>query len=110
MIMTNYIELLEKSIGYASNYMLGLSAQTNTEVLGIDMSIEGLRSQKYSVGIFIFLIISLILFAIIIWLYVPKKGKEGMKLGEKIMFGCIISGIFIAIAMGYLQLIDGFLL
>ncbi len=110
MFMTNYIESLEKITQYVTYYMLSLSAQSNNEVLGIDMSIEGLRSQKYSVGIFVFLVISLILFAIIIWMYVPKKGKDAMKLGEKIMFGCIISGIFIAIAMGYLQLIDGFLL
>lgn len=90
--------------------LLQLSAENKSELFGIDMSIEGLRSQEYSYGIFGFLIVSLIFFAIIIWLYIPKQGKKPLKTGEKIMFGAIISGIFIAIAMGYLQLIEGYLL
>ncbi len=91
---------------------LALKAQAATGdnmLFGIDMSIEGLRSQKYSQAIFVFLIISLIFFAFIIYLYVPK-GKSRLKTGEKIMFGSIIAGIFIAVALGWLQLIDGYLL
>lgn len=108
--MISIIELFEKSAGYLTGFALQMQAEKSKEFLGIDMSIEGLRSQEYSYGIFGFLVVSLIFFAIIIWLYVPKKGNKGMKTGEKIMFGAIISGIFIAIAMGYLQLVDGYLL
>lgn len=84
----------------------------DNRVLGIDMSIEGLRSQTFSVGIFIFLVISLIFFSIIIYYYLPKgkDNKNKLKTGEKYMFGAIICGIFIAIGMGWLQLIEGFLL
>ncbi|VAW85995.1 hypothetical protein MNBD_GAMMA16-69 [hydrothermal vent metagenome] len=86
-----------------------IAAATEKDMLfGIDMSIEGLRSQKYSQGIFAFLILSLIFFAFIIYMYMPKDGS--LKLGEKIMFGALIAGLFIAVGMGYLQLIDGYLL
>ena len=87
-----------------------VEAAQNTTVFGLDLSIESLRSRKFSVGIFIFLIVSLIIFAVIIWIYWPKRGKEeGLKRGEKIMFGAIIMGLFIAVAFGWLQLIEGYL-
>ena len=99
------------SIEHFLTQPLLLVVEKNNELLGIDMSIEGLRSQEYSVAIFVFLVISLIYFGVIIWLYMPKaKDKNKLKTGEKIMFGSLIAGIFIAIAMGYLQLIEGFLL
>jgi len=73
------------------------------------MSIEGLRAYEFSVYIFIFLIMSLILFTFIIWLYLPKKIAH-LKTGEKIMFGAMGFGIIIAIVIGYIQLIEGYLL
>lgn len=79
-------------------------------VFGIDMSIEGLRSQKFSRGIFVFLVLSLILFSVIIWLYMPRKGKAPLKTGEKVMFGAIIGGVFLAIIIGWIQLIEGYLI
>jgi len=91
--------------------MFSVEEVKDSRVLGIDMSIEGLRSQSFSVGIFIFLVISLIFFSMIIYFYLPRgKDKEKLKTGEKYMFGAIISGIFIAIGVGWLQLIEGFLL
>ncbi|MFV2057181.1 MAG: hypothetical protein ACC707_11985 [Thiohalomonadales bacterium] len=91
-------------------YAISTAANDGNIVLGIDMSIEGLRAQKYSVGIFVFLVISLIFFSGIIYLYVPRKGKEGLKTGEKFMFGSIIAGVFIAVAVGWLELIEGYLI
>jgi len=38
-------------------YSITAGATDSNVVMGIDMSIEGLRSQKYSVGIFVFLLI-----------------------------------------------------
>jgi len=94
-----------------SGFLVNLSVQTEKSsiVMGIDMSIEGLRAQKYSVGIFVFLIISLVFFSMIIYFYLPK-GENKLKRGEKIMFGAIISGIFLAIGIGWLELIDGYLI
>jgi len=85
------------------------SVDPSNIVFGIDMSIEGLRAQKYSVGIFVFLVLSLILFSYIIYLYLPK-GKNKLKTGEKIMFGSIILGVILAIIIGWIQLIEGYLI
>jgi hypothetical protein len=98
------------SIGDSIAASIAVAATDSNIVLGIDMSIEGLRSQKYSVGIFVFLVISLIFFSGIIYLYMPREGRPGLKTGEKIMFGSIIAGVFIAIAVGWLELIEGYLI
>jgi hypothetical protein len=82
---------------------------SNKYFFGIDMSIEGLRSKEYSYYIFGFLIASLILFTYIIYLYLPKN-LSSLKLGEKIMFGSIGMGVVLAIIIGYIQLIEGYLL
>ncbi len=103
---------LMKLWSYFDGLMYAVEETRDSRVLGIDMSIEGLRSQAYSVGIFVFLVISLIFFAIIIYFYLPRgrENKNKLKTGEKFMFGAIISGLFIAIGIGWLQLIEGFLL
>ncbi len=109
-LMQYYLEALYLHVTrYSIELALKAEEIKDTTVLGIDLSIEGLRSQKYSVGIFVFLIISLIFFSIIIYFYIPKGDKK-LKTGEKIMFGAIIMGIFIAIGVGWLQLIEGYLL
>ncbi len=89
-----------------------VQAQTDNKDLlwGMDLSIESLRSQGTSNFIFGFLIVSLIVYAMIIFIYWPKdKNKGGLKTGEKYMMGAIILSIFIAVFFGYLQLIDGYL-
>jgi len=86
-----------------------LADSGNDTVFGIDMSIEGLRSQIFSDYIFGFLILSLILFCYIIYLYLPKNLGD-LKLGEKIMFGSIVIGVILAVIIGYVQLIDGYLI
>lgn len=102
------ITLLIPSVVFADDSALS-PAEKNDIVFGIDMSIEGLRAQEYSIFIFCFLILSLILFGYIIYLYWPK-GDGKLKTGEKIMFGSIIAGIFIAIIIGWVQLIEGYLI
>lgn len=85
-----------------------MSNAQDSVMWGLDLSIEGLRSQKFSRGIFVFLIISLIIFSYILYLYLPK-GKGQLKRGEKIMFGAIICGMIFAIILGWIQLIEGYL-
>ncbi len=85
------------------------SADSSKYVFGIDMSIEGLRSRQYSYYIFGFLILSIILFSYIIYLYLPKGGKS-LKKGEKIMFGALVLGVIAAVIIGWIQLIEGYLL
>ncbi len=115
--ITDGLQLFQRSIfeqvSNINNFIaqsISVAAADSNIVLGIDMSIEGLRSQKYSVGIFVFLVISLIFFSAIIYMYMPRKGKPGLKKGEKVMFGFIIAGVFLAIAVGWIELIEGYLL
>lgn len=91
----------------SSPIAVAVGADSKT-VFGVDMSIESLRSQQYSYFIFGFLVVSIIIFSVIIYLYIQKKGGS-LKRGEKIMVGAIIFGIVIALYFGWLQLVEGFL-
>lgn len=88
--------------------LLMVEGATQPQPFGVDMSIEGLRSYKYSVGIFGFLIVSLIFFGAIVYAYMTRSRKS-LKRGEKVMFGAIIAGMVVAIIFGWLQLIEGVL-
>lgn len=72
-------------------------------------TIEGMRSQEYSVGIFFFLVAGVIVFAAIIarFLWSARKEKSGLKIGEKLMFLWIILGTIVAVGFGALQLLHG---
>lgn len=106
-LISNVIELFFANFGFIPQLMA--EAEGNKYVFGIDMSIESLRSREFSIYIFVFLILSLILFCFIIYLYLPKK-LSALKTGEKIMFGSLVFGVIAAVAIGYIQLIEGFLL
>ncbi len=107
--MTGYLyQLLEQIKSLFSNKMYELLSNENT-VIGIDMSIESLRSKGFSEYIFWFLIMSLVLFCYIIYLYLPKN-LSTLKTGEKVMIGSIVGGVILAIIIGYIQLIEGYLL
>lgn len=105
-------EIMSLTGGYPDlNYLNPLFvqiAQGSTELWGIDLSIEGLRSQRFSRGIFGFLIVSLLVFAVVIYLYLPRDKKQ-LKTGEKVMFGAIIFGMILAVILGWIQLIEGYL-
>jgi hypothetical protein len=74
----------------------------------LDMSIEGMRSQQFSIGVFIFMLIGVAVFAGIIYTVAFGKGAPRvMKLGEKMMFGAIITGTVLAVAFGAMQLVGG---
>ncbi len=100
--------LANTRLGEYSGAML-LKVQENTSTLfGLDMTIEGLNSHRYSVAIFVFLIMQVILFAFMIYIYM-RKSRRALKTGEKVMFGALIMGIFIGVAFGWTQMIEGYL-
>jgi len=71
-------------------------------------TIEGMRGEEYSVGIFIFMLIGVLVFAGVILRFVWMAKKEsGLKTGEKVMFIWIILGTFVAVIFGGLQLLQG---
>ncbi|NDU85568.1 MAG: hypothetical protein G3H99_03030 [Ferrovum sp.] len=76
----------------------------------VDMSIEGMRSQRFSVMIFIFLMIGIGVFSGII--YALMKGRyapEKMRVGEMLMFIAIILGVVVAVIFGATQMLSGYL-
>jgi len=76
----------------------------------LDLSIEGMRSQQFSVGVFFFMLLGIFVFSAIVYSVVfGKYAPKTMRLGEKIMFGGIILGIIIAVIFGALQMLGGYL-
>lgn len=77
----------------------------------VDLSIEGMRSQRFSVGVFFFLLMGIAVFSVII--YNVWKGTSGstkkLKTGEKVMFAAIIMGVIGAVIFGATQMVNGFL-
>ncbi len=84
------------------------SVLSGTPSHGLDLSIEGMRSQQFSVGVFFFLVIGVLVFSGII--YVVAFGRfapKTMKRGEKVMFAAIIVGTILAVVFGGMQLLTG---
>jgi ABC-type amino acid transport system permease subunit len=76
----------------------------------LDLSIEGMRSQQWSEGIFAFLLVGIAVFiGIVIAFMFSKNRSEKIKLGERLMFAAIILGVVVAIAIGAVQLLGGYL-
>lgn len=76
----------------------------------LDLSIEGMRSQQFSVGVFIFMIATIAVFAAIVYFVAfGKFAPKTMRAGEKVMFGAIILGILVAVIFGAIQMLSGYL-
>ncbi|MDQ6993013.1 MAG: hypothetical protein Q9M31_06015 [Mariprofundus sp.] len=91
--------------------MLFSSSVMAAEVVkqSFDLGIESMRSQGYSVFIFIFLMIGIVLFLGIIAVFARTGQGAKLKTGEKVLMLMIVLGVFAAIAFAALQLLDGFL-
>ncbi len=89
-----------------SNHMFSVYAGTMAPK--VDLSIEGMRSQQFSVGVFFFMLVGVLVFSGIIYAVAFGRGApKQMKTGEKVMFGAIILGTVCAVAFGGLQLLSG---
>lgn len=76
----------------------------------LDLSIEGMRSQQFSEGVFIFLMIGIIVFsAILSVLIFGKNRQQKVKTGEIILIGAIILGVLGAVAFAAMQMLGGYL-
>lgn len=81
----------------------------------LDLSIDGMRSQEFSEGIFVFLMLGIALFAGIVLVLGRGIGKgrfqlKGARVGELIIFGAILLGIIAAVIMAGMQMLGGYLL
>jgi hypothetical protein len=76
----------------------------------LDLSIEGMHSQRFGVGVFILLMLGIVLFAgIIIAVMQGTRGQKVTRAGEKWMFGAIILGVVAAVVFASLQMLSGVL-
>lgn len=76
----------------------------------VDLSIESMRSQRFGIGVFFFLMVGILVFSGIV--YAVMRGAHAQKVtrtGEKIMFGAIIGGIVVAVIFAATQMVTGFL-
>jgi hypothetical protein len=72
------------------------------------LTIEGMKGQEYSIGIFFFMLAGVAVFVAIILKFVLGAAKEkGLKKGEKILFIWILLGTFAAVFFGAIQLLQG---
>lgn len=71
--------------------------------------IEGPHSQQFSVAIFFFMVLAIVLFAAIAIAFMGGKNSKSLKTGEKWLFAWIFLGIVVSIIFGALQLLGGYL-
>jgi len=74
-----------------------------------DSGIESLRSQNYSIGILVFLFISMGVFVGVIRLFYKHTDMSKVKTGEKVLMGVIVMGVVVAAIFAVVQLADGYL-
>jgi hypothetical protein len=76
----------------------------------LDLSIEGMRSQQWGVGVFAFMLLGVAVFSGIIYAVAfGRFAPKTMKPGEKVMFGAVILGTLLAVIFGGIQLLSGYL-
>jgi len=80
-----------------------------TEDKAYDFGIEGMRSQSYSIGILIFLFVSMAVFVGVIRLFYQHTDMTKVKTGEKVLMGMIVLGVVVAAIFAAVQLLDGYL-
>lgn len=76
---------------------------------GYTLGIESMQSHTYSVGIFIFMMIAIVVFVGIVFAFLVRGRKEKMKRGEKVMLAFIILGVVVASWFAAIQLLEGYL-
>ncbi|MDQ6954757.1 MAG: hypothetical protein Q9M20_04870 [Mariprofundaceae bacterium] len=93
-----------------TSLFLVLSSQgLAAEQASYDFGIEGMRSQNYSIGIFIFMIIAMLVFVGVIVLFYRYTDMSSVKTGEKVLMGMIVLGVILAAIFAAVQLLDGYL-
>ena len=73
------------------------------------MGIEGMRSQSYSIGIFVFMMVAMLVFVGVIVLFYKTTDMSSVKTGEKVLMGMIVLGVIVSAIFAGVQMLDGFL-
>ena len=77
--------------------------------LVVDSGVDGVYSQEFSIGVFFFMLLAIVFFSTIVIGFMAGKNVKGLKTGEKWLFAWIFLGIIVAVIMGSLQLLGGYL-
>lgn len=105
-LISRLVSPATRLVGDGQSWLIG--TQTSGAGDSSYFTIEGMRGQEFSVGIFIFMLIGVLVFAAIILRFVWMARKDsGLKTGEKILFIWIIIGTIVAVIFGGLQLLQG---
>ncbi|MDQ6956822.1 MAG: hypothetical protein Q9M21_06460 [Mariprofundaceae bacterium] len=102
--MMQYISTLLIFSLYLSLSSQGMAAEAPS------FGIESMRSQSYSVGIFAFMIISMVVFVGVIALFYKHTDMSSVKTGEKVLMAMIVFGVIVAAIFAAVQLLDGYLI
>ncbi len=105
----HFLDLVYELVSVAILHLPKLSLKDGGGPFGIDTSIEGMKSQEFSVGIFYFLIASIVVFTVFVFLFMTKGKTANLKKGEKILFVWILFGIVTAVVFGAAQMLHGYL-
>jgi hypothetical protein len=102
-------ELTIQILNYHSTSLL--ISQLSSEISPkLDLSIEGMRSQQFSEGVFAFLLLGIVIFSgIVIAVMFSINRPDELKLGERLLFAGIIFGIVVSIILGAMQMLGGYL-
>jgi hypothetical protein len=107
------MKLISNYIGtWTDQLMFTLLVQDNSGgSYGLNRTIESMDTEQFSVGVFYFLIVAIIVFVIISFLITFKgNGKSSkLKTGEKLLFIWIMFGVVVAIVFGAAQMMHGYL-
>jgi len=69
-----------------------------------------MRSQQFSEWVFVFLLVGIIVFAGIVIAFLKSKNQSSkFRLGERLMFAAIIAGMVVAVILGAMQMLGGYL-
>jgi branched-subunit amino acid permease len=69
-----------------------------------------MRSQQFSEWVFVFLLVGIVVFAAIVFAMLRNnKSTSKFRLGERLMFAAIICGLVVAVILGALQMLGGYL-
>ena len=93
-----------------AGFLVCYAGRALAEGPGFNTGIEGMDSQQWSVGIFVFLIFCILVFTVIVLKFMTTDRVATLKRGEKFLFAWILFGVVAAIIIGALQLLQGRLL
>jgi len=92
-------------IATLSNLVLAVEDSSRT----VDIGIEGIRSQEFSVAIFYFLVLAIFIFLVFIFMFMLKSKASKLKTGERWLFAWLLLGVVAAIVFGATQMLHGYL-